>query len=95
MDTTFPLMNPLSLLPPDHLYFESYLEVAAVRKSVVEYLAVEETIPQKMFVDKVIYKDNGVWIRTSKGALINKRDLEGIYVAEDPGDLEAISCLCQ
>lgn len=88
-------MKSLSLLPPNHLYFESYLEMAAVRRSVVEYLANESTTAQKMFVDKVIYKDTEVWIRTSNGCLLNKKDLAGIYVPEDPGDLEAISCLCQ
>lgn len=88
-------MNPYSLMSPDHLYFESYLEMAAVRKSVVEFLAADARIPQKMFVDKVIYKESEVWIRKSDGTLVNKQALAGIYVPEDPGDLEAISCLCQ
>ncbi len=87
-------MNDLSLLPPHHLYFESYLEMAAVRKSVVEYLMIEASGKQKMFVDKIIYKKDEVWIRTSGGDLFNKNAMAGIYVAEDPGDLEAISCLC-
>lgn len=88
------LMDSLSLLPPDHLYFESYLEMAAVQKSVVDYLPKDERTPKKMFVDQVIYKDAEVWIRTSKGVLINKNTLAGIYVPADPQDLEAISCLC-
>lgn len=68
--------------------------MAAIRRQVVEYLEIEATIPQKMFVDKVIYQDAEVWIRTDNGTLLNKHSLAGIYVPEDPGDLEAISCLC-
>lgn len=87
-------MNPLSLMAPDHLYFESYLEMAAIRKSVVEYLPAGAETPLKMFVDKIIYQESEVLIRKSDGTLLNKRTLAGIYVPEDPGDLEAISCLC-
>lgn len=87
-------MKPLSLLPPNHLYFESYLEMAAIRRLVVEYLGINATVPKKMFVEKVIYQDSEVWIRTINGPLLNKKELAGIYVPEDPQDLEAISCLC-
>lgn len=87
-------MKPLSLLPPDHLYFESYLEMAAIRRQVVEYLGIDTSVPQKIFVEKVLYKDGEVWIQTSNGPLLNKKAMAGIYVPEDPQDLEAISCLC-
>lgn len=82
-------------MAPDHLYFESYLEMAALRNTVVEFLAVDGPVPEKMFVDKIIYNDAEVLIRKKDGTVIPKHSLAGIYVSEDPGDLEAISCLCQ
>lgn len=88
-------MTSLSLLPPSHLYFESYLEMAALKRQVVSYKVSPEGETLNMFVEKVRYAGNEVSILTTDGTIIPKNSLAGILVDADPGDLEAISCLCQ
>lgn len=87
-------MNQLSLLPPEHLYFESYMEMAAIKRQVVTYRTSPNGEDLALFVEKVLYQGNEVYIMTTSGQLIPKTSMAGILVEADPGDLEAISCLC-
>ena len=65
-----------------------------MKRQVVQFLT-RENQQGVMFVDKILYLEDGIMIRTSTGDLIPKQSLAGIWTDQDPGDLGSIHCLCE
>ncbi len=84
-------------MSPDHFYFDSLLQMAAVKRTVIDVrLAAEPEKLHKVFVNRAAYLPDGqLVLHTTSGQSWTKTDIADIaFPDEDPG-FEAISCLCQ
>ena len=81
-------------ITPDHLFFDSFLEVAAVKRMVVNIQWKDDERWENIFVKKVRYLDEDLQILTSTGRSFLKSELKQVSMPVDRDDLESISCLC-
>ena len=88
-------MNP-TLIRSEDFYFENYLEIAAIKRTVVEvFLKAKPDQGEKIFVKRLIYEGNQVEILTTKEDRLKVSDILGISTALDEAEVSAISCACK
>ncbi len=93
------------IIPVTDFRFESILEIAAVKRTVVDIELVKEpSVWHKIFVDRVVYEGDRMKLKVKSSAgnggeplktSYYKDEMKSVAVGDEGQDLEVISCLCR